>query len=41
MLKELLSPITLEDGKAKDSYFLDGEGIKKIKKYFIREEVSL
>ena len=31
----------LEDGKVKDSYFLDGEGIKKIKKYFIREEVSL
>ena len=30
----------LEDGKVKDSYFLDGEGIKKIKKYFIREEVS-
>lgn len=31
----------LEDGKVKDRYFLDGEGIKKIKKYFIREEVSL
>ena len=30
----------LENGKVKDSYFLNEVGIEKIKKYFIREEVD-